>query len=256
MDHEEAGRLNPGQGRNSRCIYPSIRWELATGLPHQGTAQLDAMILAEQDGIDVAPVWNKSHREHTIVGSRPEDVRAEADAAVAARHWRSPYFVDADHIGLKTVDGFAAAQRFLHARRGRLHRQCPADRRLGRLRAASPEIPRPARYPRHRPPVGNHRRDDSRRGGNLLARGGRGRRDLSSRGRTQGHRRFCHRSVDGRNRPAANAGRTVVHSRRGGRSGHSGPNHRPALQRPIQQGGSNTWATSTDSPASSRTTWR
>ena len=79
---------------------------------HQGAAQLDAMIQASVWGVDVTPVWNKSHREHTIVGSRPADVRAEADAAVAARGWTGAYFVDADHIRLETVDGFVAASDF------------------------------------------------------------------------------------------------------------------------------------------------
>jgi hypothetical protein len=78
----------------------------------QGVAQLDALIKAKEQGAAVAPVWNKSYREHTIVGSRPEDVRAEADAAVAARGWTDPYFVDADHIGLATVDGFIASSDF------------------------------------------------------------------------------------------------------------------------------------------------
>jgi tagaturonate epimerase len=76
---------------------------------HQGAAQLQAVILAAKEGVEVAPVWNKSHREHTIVGSRPADVRAEADRAVKSLGWTTPYFVDADHIGLKTVDGFLAA---------------------------------------------------------------------------------------------------------------------------------------------------
>jgi tagaturonate epimerase len=73
---------------------------------HQGAAQLDALTLAGREGVEIAPVWNKSHREHTIVGSRPADVRAEADRAVAARRWAGPYFVDADHIGLKTIEAF------------------------------------------------------------------------------------------------------------------------------------------------------
>ena len=79
---------------------------------HQGAAQLDAIILAARQGVDIAPVWNKSHREHTIVGSRPADVRAEADRAVQARGWTGPYFVDADHISLKTVDAFLDASDF------------------------------------------------------------------------------------------------------------------------------------------------
>jgi tagaturonate epimerase len=79
---------------------------------HQGLAQLDAVILAGREGVEIAPVWNKSHREHTIVGSRPADIRAEADVAVHERGWTGPYFVDADHIGLKTVDGFLKASDF------------------------------------------------------------------------------------------------------------------------------------------------
>ncbi|MBN2456290.1 MAG: hypothetical protein JXB29_07135 [Sedimentisphaerales bacterium] len=35
---------------------------------HQGTPQLQALIKAEQDGGNIAPVWNKSHREHRIIG--------------------------------------------------------------------------------------------------------------------------------------------------------------------------------------------
>jgi tagaturonate epimerase len=79
---------------------------------HQGAAQLQAIISAARQGVEVAPVWNKSHREHTIVGSRPADVRIEADRAVAALGWTGPYFVDADHISLKTVDGFLQASDF------------------------------------------------------------------------------------------------------------------------------------------------
>ena len=78
----------------------------------QGTAQLDALIKARRDGLVLAPVWNKSHREHAIVGSTPGDVRAEADRAVASRGWTGPYFVDADHIGLSTVDGFLDSSDF------------------------------------------------------------------------------------------------------------------------------------------------
>jgi len=79
---------------------------------HQGAAQLQAILSAARQRVEVAPVWNKSHREHTIVGSRPADVRAEADRAVQALGWNGPYFVDADHISLKTVDGFLEASDF------------------------------------------------------------------------------------------------------------------------------------------------
>ena len=78
----------------------------------QGVAQLDALVRAEREGVEVAPVWNKSYREHTIVGTAPGDVRVEADAAVKARDWKSPYFVDADHISLANVEEFIESSDF------------------------------------------------------------------------------------------------------------------------------------------------
>ena len=90
------------------------KYTIGTGdrFAHQGRAQLHAVQAAARNGIEVYPVWNKSNREHTIIGSRPDDLRAEADAAVAALGWTGAYYVDADHIGLKTVDGFLAASDF------------------------------------------------------------------------------------------------------------------------------------------------
>ena len=79
---------------------------------HQGTAQLDALIRAGRQRVTLTPVWNKSHREHLIVGSTPAEVRAEADRAVQARGWPGAYFVDADHVGLETVDGFIDSSDF------------------------------------------------------------------------------------------------------------------------------------------------
>jgi tagaturonate epimerase len=79
---------------------------------HQAKAQLRACILAAEKGAEVVPVWNKSHREHTIVGSPPNSVREAADAAVRELGWKKPYHVDADHIRLETVDGFLASSDF------------------------------------------------------------------------------------------------------------------------------------------------
>ena len=75
---------------------------------HQAKAQLQACVQAAKAGVIVAPVWNKSNREHTIIGSEPTQTRIEADKAVKALGWTSPYFLDADHINLKTVDRFIA----------------------------------------------------------------------------------------------------------------------------------------------------
>jgi hypothetical protein len=79
---------------------------------HQGRAQLQAILKARAEGIHVHPVWNKSNREHSIIKSKPDDVRAEADSAVATLGWKGAYYVDADHIGLKTVDPFIPGSDF------------------------------------------------------------------------------------------------------------------------------------------------
>lgn len=73
---------------------------------HQGRAQLQAIINAKNAGIDITPVWNKSDREHVIVGTEPVSLREEADAAVAALNWDAAHRVDADHINMGTVDRF------------------------------------------------------------------------------------------------------------------------------------------------------
>ena len=79
---------------------------------HQARSQLGACQSAAQEGVQVVPVWNKSNREHSIIGSEPDAVRAAAEAAVKDLHWDEPYHVDADHIGLETVDRFMDASDF------------------------------------------------------------------------------------------------------------------------------------------------
>jgi hypothetical protein len=73
---------------------------------HQGVAQLKAISKARKTGINIVPVWNKSNREHAIVGTSPADTRKEADQAVAVLKWKGEYHVDADHINLDTVKGY------------------------------------------------------------------------------------------------------------------------------------------------------
>jgi hypothetical protein len=76
---------------------------------HQAKAQLQACVLAAERGVEVIPVWNKSNREHTIIGSEPGSVRVAAEAAVRELGWKRPYHLDADHIRLETVDRFLPA---------------------------------------------------------------------------------------------------------------------------------------------------
>ena len=79
---------------------------------HQAKAQLRAFQMAAEKGIEIIPVWNKSNREHLIVGSEPSSVTAAAEAAVKAAGWNKPWHVDADHINLDTVDRFLAPSDF------------------------------------------------------------------------------------------------------------------------------------------------
>jgi tagaturonate epimerase len=78
----------------------------------QAKAQLRACMKAAEHGVEVTPVWNKSHREHTIVGSEPGSVRAAAEAAVEELNWQKPFYVDADHIRMETVGPFLASSDF------------------------------------------------------------------------------------------------------------------------------------------------
>jgi tagaturonate epimerase len=79
---------------------------------HQGVAQLRAIMKANQFGLNISPVWNKSNREHMYVHSHPSDVRKEADLAVSELGFRGNYFVDADHINLSTVAPFVETADF------------------------------------------------------------------------------------------------------------------------------------------------
>ena len=79
---------------------------------HQGKAQLKAIMRANEKGLNISPVWNKSNREHIYVGTEPADTRNEADEAVKALGFTGTYFVDADHINLNTVAKYVAVSDF------------------------------------------------------------------------------------------------------------------------------------------------
>jgi hypothetical protein len=91
---------------------PRLSFGVGDRFAHEAEAQLAAFERLAAEGVVVAPVWNKSHREHTFIGSEPASVRAAAAAAVAARWWPHPWFVDADHVRLETVERFLEASDF------------------------------------------------------------------------------------------------------------------------------------------------
>lgn len=87
------------------------KYSVGTGdrFAHQAKAQLQACVKTLDAGLEVIPVWNKSNREHTIIGSEPASTRQAVDAAVKALGWTLPYYCDADHITLATVERFLPA---------------------------------------------------------------------------------------------------------------------------------------------------
>jgi hypothetical protein len=91
---------------------PRFTFGVGDRFAHQAEAQLAAFERLAADGVVVSPVWNKSNREHTFIGSEPASVRAAASAAVAARKWPHSWFIDADHIRLETVDRFLDSSDF------------------------------------------------------------------------------------------------------------------------------------------------
>lgn len=79
----------------------------------EGISQLDAIIeINKLTGLSIVPVWNKSNREHKIVHTTQALVKTEAEEAVKALNWKRSFYIDADHIGLETVDSFIGHSNF------------------------------------------------------------------------------------------------------------------------------------------------
>ena len=119
---------------------PLEKYSLGIGdrFGREGQAQLRALEAARRQGVRITPVWNKSNREHTIIGTSPEDTRRSADQAVRACGWTDAYYVDADHIGPATVDKFIGSCDFFTIDIADLIGQPPpADEESAFLRAMS-----------------------------------------------------------------------------------------------------------------------
>src|SRR5260370_39359774 len=100
------GKLSDERQRKCGLRLSKYSIGVADRSTHQARAQLKACMQAMEKGVEVIPVWNKSNREHTLIGSEPGSTRTAADDAVRALHWEKQYFCDADHITLQTVDRF------------------------------------------------------------------------------------------------------------------------------------------------------
>ncbi|MBI5773247.1 MAG: hypothetical protein HZA89_05830 [Verrucomicrobia bacterium] len=107
---------------------------------HQAKAQLAAFQMLAKDGVEVAPVWNKSNREHTFIGSEPQSVFDAAQAAVKALGWDKGWHVDADHIRLETVDKFLPCSDFFTIDVADSIGKPPEERYVERFLAKHPEL--------------------------------------------------------------------------------------------------------------------
>ncbi len=79
---------------------------------HQAGWQLKTILEAEKKGIEITPVWNKSNREHTTIGSEPKDTLAAAEKSIKEAGYNKQWFIDADHVNLDTVDRFLSSSNF------------------------------------------------------------------------------------------------------------------------------------------------
>lgn len=95
-------------------MNPIERFSFGVGdrFAHQAKAQLRAFEMLAEQGVRVAPVWNKSNREHSFVGSVPQSVFDAAKIAIDEMGWETPWYVDADHIQLQTVDAYLTCSDF------------------------------------------------------------------------------------------------------------------------------------------------
>jgi hypothetical protein len=125
---------------DSHAKLPKYSVGVGDRFAHQARAQLRACLLAAERGAEVVPVWNKSNREHLIIGSEPASTRAAADAAVRDLGWSQPYFVDADHINLKTFDRFLAPCDFFTIDVADNIGQAPDPEQVQRFLSRHPEL--------------------------------------------------------------------------------------------------------------------
>ena len=107
---------------------------------HQAEAQLEACVKLAERGIDVIPIWNKSNREHSFIGSHPQSVFDAAQAAVEAVGWQLGWHVDADHINMDTVDKYLSCSDFFTIDVADFIGQPPLDDAVATFMQKHPEL--------------------------------------------------------------------------------------------------------------------
>ena len=177
---------------------------------HQAKAQLRACIDAAGRGIDVVPVWNKSFREHGIVGSRPEErARGRGPGGQGAGLERAP-ITWTRTTSTWTRSRVHRGQRFFHPGRRQRHRPPVPAAAIEAFLARHPELV-------GRIEVRRAERADPITPASVAAiaakylfaraaQAGRIYRHIASR---KGRRAVHHRGLDGRDRQSADAARAA-----------------------------------------------
>ena len=171
--------------------------------PGQGaTARLPARA---RSGVDVVPVWNKSNREHTFIGSEPRACSRPPQEAVESARLEAGWHVDADHIRLETVDRFLPHSDFFTIDVADSIGQPAAAGAVAAFVDRHPGTDRHDRHPGHRPALS----DDARRGRTdrrqIPPRGPGRRQNLSPYRGGKGSGQLHRRGFDGRDRLAADS---------------------------------------------------
>ena len=193
-------------------------------------------MLAAKQGVEIIPVWNKSNREHVIIGSEPASVRAAAAKAVKELGWKKTWHVDADHIRLETVDRFLDSSDFFTIDvADSIGKPAPAAD-ISAFVKRHPELAGELEIPGISRPIKTTRADVERVAAKYLFAvqdAGQIYRHIA---KAKGEGQFHHRSFHGRNRQPADAAGAAHHPGGDGRRKNSAPDHRAQIHRPLQQG--------------------
>ena len=71
-----------------------------------GQAFINAINEAQKNGIDVFPVWNKSHTEYKRTLDTPAQMSASVKNLLAKSAWSNAYGLDADHVTSENIDNY------------------------------------------------------------------------------------------------------------------------------------------------------
>lgn len=90
-------------------VWKVEKFFLGTGdrFGRKSLAKIQAIQAAQQAGAQIAPVWQKSNREHNPLRSEPGKTGTAGKIAARSAGFEGPIDLDADHIGLAAFRFFS-----------------------------------------------------------------------------------------------------------------------------------------------------